>query len=129
MIKELSARDVVQKMFVGFSAQNVDQILETVTENSVWVYHGTQAIPRAQFEGKAGVQKFFTNIFERTEMLQFQPRQFIVDGNMVVVLGNEHQRVKRSGLELKQEWVQIYTIKDHIISRMEEFAATVVQKE
>jgi len=43
---------------------------------------------------------------------------------MVVVLGNEHQKVKRSGRELKQKWVQIYTIENDLIARMEEFATT-----
>lgn len=45
---------------------------------------------------------------------------------MVVVLGNEHQMVKRSGKELKQEWVQIYTIENNLITRMEEFATSEV---
>ncbi|HZK27426.1 MAG TPA: hypothetical protein VFD00_07810, partial [Thermoclostridium sp.] len=50
--------------------------------------------------------------------------QYIVDGNMVVVLGQEHQRVKRSGRELKQNWVQIYTVENNLITRMEEFATS-----
>ena len=48
---------------------------------------------------------------------------------MVVVLGNEHQKVKRSGKELKQKWVQIYTIENNVIERMEEFATSEVVKQ
>jgi ketosteroid isomerase-like protein len=43
---------------------------------------------------------------------------------MVVVLGSEHQRVKRSGKELKQQWVQVYTVENNLITRMEEFATS-----
>jgi ketosteroid isomerase-like protein len=43
---------------------------------------------------------------------------------MVVVLGWEHQKVKRSGRELKQKWVKIYTVVDDLITRMEEFATS-----
>lgn len=43
---------------------------------------------------------------------------------MVVVLGKEHQRVKRSGRELKQKWVRIYTIENNLITKMEEFATS-----
>jgi len=32
--------------------------------------------------------------------------------------------VKKSGKELKQEWVQIYTVNDNLITRMEEFASS-----
>ncbi len=43
---------------------------------------------------------------------------------MVVVIGREHQKVKRSGRELKQNWVQIYTVENELITRMEEFASS-----
>lgn len=34
---------------------------------------------------------------ERTKIINFEPQQYIVEGNMVAVLGREHQKVKRSG--------------------------------
>lgn len=43
---------------------------------------------------------------------------------MVVVLGQEHQKVKRSGRELKQRWIQVYTVENDLITRMEEFATS-----
>jgi len=58
--------------------------------------------------------------------LNFEPRQYIVEGDMVVVLGSEHQRVKRSGKELRQQWVQVYTVENDLITRMEEFATSEV---
>ena len=57
---------------------------------------------------------------ERSEMISFEPQQYIVEDNMVVVLGKGHQRVKRSERELKQKWVQIY----NLITKMEEFATS-----
>ena len=61
---------------------------------------------------------------ERTEIINFEPLQYIVEGNRVVVLGKEHQKVKRSGRELKQKWVQIYTVENDLITKMEEFATS-----
>lgn len=121
---EKSARKVVDRMLEAFAAGDVDKIIETVSEDTVWVYHGTHIIPKAEFRGKEGVSKFFTNIFERTEVIKFDPEQYIVQDNVVVIRGNEHQRTKRSGRELKQNWVQIYTVENGLISRMEEFAAS-----
>lgn len=116
-------------MFVAFGEKDVDKILETYADDVVIIYHGTTEIPPAQLEGKEGVRTFFEKIFQRTEVLHFEPKQFIVEGKMVVVLGQEHQRVKRSGRELKQNWVQIYTVEHNLITRMEEFAASEVVKE
>jgi ketosteroid isomerase-like protein len=121
---ENSAKKVVEKMFEAFASGNVDRILETVSEDTVWIYHGTQVIPRDEYRGKEGARQFFNNILNGTEVIKFQPEQFIVEGKMVVVLGNEHQKVKRSGRELKQKWVQVYTIENNLIVRMEEFATT-----
>ena len=119
-----SAKSVVEKMFSAFSSGDVDKFVGTVSDDTIWVYHGTQIIPAGTFEKKEGVRTFFTNILERTEMIKFEPQQYIVEGNMVVVLGEEHQRVKRSGRELKQKWVQIYTVENDLITKMEEFATS-----
>lgn len=119
-----SAKTAVEKMFSAFSQGDIEKIVDTVSEDSVWIYHGTQIIPKGSFERKEGVRAFFTNILERTEIINFEAQQYIVEGNRVVVLGHEHQKVKRSGKELKQKWVQIYTVENELITRMEEFATS-----
>ncbi|MBO3099846.1 nuclear transport factor 2 family protein [Gelidibacter pelagius] len=119
-----SAKTVVENMFSAFSSGDVEKFVATVSDDTVWIYHGTHIIPAGSFEKKEGVRTFFTNIMERTEIINFEPLQYIVEGNMVVVRGREHQRVKRSGRELKQNWVQIYTVENDLITKMEEFAAS-----
>lgn len=119
-----TSKAVVEKMFAAFAERDTEKILETVSTNSVWIYHGTHAIPKSIHEGIEGARTFFSTIFKFTEVIHFTPRQYIVQDNMVVVLGNEHQRVKRSGKELMQEWVQIYTVENNLIIRMEEFATS-----
>jgi ketosteroid isomerase-like protein len=118
------ARTVVEKMFSAFGSGDVEKFVATVSDNTVWIYHGTQIIPAGVFEKKEGVRTFFNNILDKTEIISFDPQQFIVEGNMVVVLGHEHQRIKRTGKELKQKWVQIYTVENDLITKMEEFATS-----
>lgn len=118
------AKAVIEKMFAAFSSGDIEKLVATVSNDTVWIYHGTQIIPKGVFEKKEGVRAFFTNILERTEIINFEPQQFIVEGNTVVVLGQEHQKVKRSGRELKQKWVQIYTVENDLITKMEEFATS-----
>lgn len=119
-----SAKAVVEKMFAAFGSGDVEKIVETVSDNTIWIYHGTQIIPKGVFEKKEGVRAFFSNVLDKTEVISFEPQQYIVEGNMVVVLGQEHQKVKRSGRELKQKWVQIYTVENDLITKMEEFATS-----
>ncbi len=124
-----TTRSVVERMFAAFGKGDVDGFVQTVSQDTVWIYHGTQVIPQGIFEGKEGARRFITGILNNTEILSFEPQQYISEGNMVVVLGQEHQRVKRSGKELKQKWVQVYTIENDLITRMEEFATTEVVKQ
>ena len=126
---ENSSKKVVDNMFAAFAKGDIDSILETVTEDTVWIYHGTQVIPKAEYHGKEGARKFFAGILNGTEVLKFEPEKFIIQDNMVVILGNEHQKIKKSGKELKQKWVQVYTIENNLIARMEEFATSEVVRE
>ncbi|HET8809724.1 MAG TPA: nuclear transport factor 2 family protein [Flavobacteriaceae bacterium] len=119
-----SAKAVVEKMFSAFSSGDIEKFLQTVSTDTVWIYHGTQIIPKSRFEGIEGARTFIENILTRTEIIRFEPQQYICEKDMVVVLGEEHQKVKRSGKELKQKWVQIYTVKNDFITRMEEFATS-----
>lgn len=123
---ENPARSVVEKMFAAFSSGDVEKFVDTVSEETVWIYHGTQIIPKGTYEGKEGARTFISNIIKSTEIINFEPQQYIVEDNNVVVLGQEHQRVKRSGKELKQKWVQVYTVENDLITRMEEFATSEV---
>lgn len=119
-----SATTVVEAMFSAFDRGDLDALVGTVSEDTEWIYHGTTIIPKGVFRKKEGIRTFFQKILERTEVISFEAEQFIAAGNMVVVRGREHQRVKQSGRELKQEWVQIYTVENGEITKMEEFAAS-----
>ena len=52
-----SAKQVVEKMFAAFSSGDDEQFVSTVSEDTVWIYHGTQIIPAGTFEKKAGVRQ------------------------------------------------------------------------
>ena len=119
----------VEKMFAAFGSGDLEKFRETVSEDTIWIYHGTTEILKATFEGKDRATTFLNNILTKTEVLSFEPQQFICEGNMVVVLGQEHQKVKATGKELKQKWVQVYTVENNLITKMEEFAASEVESQ
>ncbi len=118
------ARNIVDKMFEAFGSQNVDAVVETFSDDAVLIYHGTQVMPAAKFKGKDGARMFFEFNINALEVVFFNANQFIEEGNSVVVLGNEHFISKADGTHLKNSWVQVYTITDGLISKMEEFATS-----
>lgn len=122
-------RQIVDKMFQAFSAQDVKAVVDTFTEDAVLIYHGTQVMPAAKFKGKDGAQMFFEFNINALEVVFFNANQFIEEGNTIIVLGNEHFISKENGNHLKNSWVQVYTIKDGLIARMEEFATSAAPSE
>lgn len=39
-------KEVVDKMFAAFNSGNVDKLVETVSDDTQWEYHGTHIIPK-----------------------------------------------------------------------------------
>jgi len=118
-------KEVVQAMYAAYGSGNMKSLQNTLSDEITWIYHGTDEIEHSgTYKGKKGVMGFFGNVNEHIEYLDFQPKQFIAEGNVVVVLGNEKQKIKKNGAVLEQEWVQVYTVENELIIRMEEFSNT-----
>ena len=49
----------LDKMYQAFGQQNVEGAVATVSDDTVWIHHGTQKLPSLRFEGKSGVTQFF----------------------------------------------------------------------
>jgi ketosteroid isomerase-like protein len=67
----------VEKMFAAFGSGDLEKFRETVSEDTIWIYHGTTEILKATFEGKDRATTFLNNILTKTEVLSFEPQQFI----------------------------------------------------
>ena len=112
-------------MLGAFGAGNMEELKSTLADTTMWVYHGTADIPYAgTYVGKDEVVRFIGTIMAHTSIEGFAADTFLADGEKVVVLGSEKQRIKKNGQLLQQRWVQVYTVKDHLITHMDEFANT-----
>ncbi len=118
------ARKIVDKMLEEFSHQNIDAIVNTFSEDAVLVHHGTQIMPSAKFKGRDGARMFFEYNINALEVVYFTPIEFIEADNKVIILGKEHFISKENRSEMKNTWVQIYTVTNGLISKMEEFATS-----
>jgi ketosteroid isomerase-like protein len=118
-------KEVVQAMYEAYGLGNMEALRNTLSADIQWIYHGTDEIEHSGvYKGKKGVTEFFGNVNAHIDYLDFQPNQFIAEGKKVVVLGNEKQKIKNNGEILEQEWVQVYTVENELITRMEEFSNT-----
>lgn len=119
-----SPRSIVDRMFKAFNAKDLAGALATVSDDTLWIHHGSQKMPSVRFEGKSGAEKFFGTSFTAMKIDYFRPLTFIEQGDKVVVLGEESYEMDGIEGKLSNKWVQVYTVTDRQISKMEEFATS-----
>ena len=116
-------------MFAAFGAGDLDVLIETVHPDSHWTYFGANPQPStAEFAGRASVRRFFERIINRLEMTAFNTNEFIAQGDTVVVFGNESGKVKATGQQFHNEWVQKYVVQRNQITSMSEYNIQVAPK-
>lgn len=124
-IMKTKARQIVDDMLTAFSQQDINVVVDTFAEDAVLIHHGTQIMPSAKFKGKDGARMFFEYNINALEVVYFNTNEFIDAGeDRLIILGNEHFISKEDGTHMKNTWVQIYTVIDGLISKMEEFATS-----
>lgn len=116
------SRSVVARMIEAFLKKDHAAAISTVSEDSVWIHHGTQKLPSMRFEGRAAVEKFFHTSFTDMDFAFYRPTRFIESGDHIAVLGEESFTFR--GETMNNKWVQVYTVVDGLITRMEEFATS-----
>jgi len=118
-------QEIVDKMYLAFSEKNLEGAVATVSEDTIWIHHGTQKLPSLRFEGKSGVREFFNTNFTTMHAEYFDILKTIQQDDTIVVLGKEKFFIDGQDGYAAQKWVQVYTVKNGLITRMEEFATSV----
>lgn len=119
-----SPRQTVDAMFAAFLAKDLSAALATVSEDTLWIHNGSQKLPALRFVGKSGAEKFFQTSFTAMQVAYFRPLDFYTSDDIVTVIGEESFTMDGIPGPLTNRWVQIYTVKDGLITRMEEFATS-----
>ena len=120
-----TAKQIVDKMFHEFSNQNINGILNYFSNDAILIHHGTQIMPSAKFIGKEGAKMFFEFNINALIVKEFNINEYVEAGSdRLFVFGNEYFVSKEDGSEMKNRWIQIYTVENGLITKMEEFASS-----
>ena len=120
---------VVNRMFEAFDAKDLEAAVATVSDDTVWTHHGSQKLPSLHFKGKSGVRKFFETNFTTMHAEYFRVLKTMQSGNTVVAFGAEKFLIDGRDGHFAQKWVQVYTVLNGLITRMEEFATSAEEPE
>lgn len=105
--------EVTQALFTHFGNHDVDNIMQCLDAHAVIDFYGPEVIPYAgHYEGADDCRRFFETVLANVNIHVFEPEEFIVEGNKVVVVGHLFLTTKSSGKEIRSPFVHVIHCKD-----------------
>ena len=115
----------VQQIYGEFGKGNVEGVLNLLHDDVSWSDSGYPEIPYAlQRNGKKEVMNFFIELNNTVSFTQFEPRQFLKDGNFVVVKGFFAGKGNATEKTFESEWVNIWEVIDGKLKNFQAFIDT-----
>jgi uncharacterized protein len=109
---------VVQETYEAVGRGDIPALLDLLADDVEWTFQGPSVIPFAGTRrGREGVAEFFSLVGGNLEFERFEPREFVAQGDTVVVLGFERSLVKPTGRTFEQEWAHVYKLRDGKVAR------------
>ena len=115
---------VVKDGYAAFSRGDIPGLLALMAEDVEWIIPGAGLPLAGTYRGPDGVADFFQKLSVETEFLDFQPREFIADGDRVLVVGWERSRVKATNRTLEVDWVMSFSVRNGKIVKYREYTDT-----
>jgi hypothetical protein len=116
---------LAQQAYNNFKTGNIEALLNLVADDIDWQLPEVANVPFAgKRRGRAEVAEFFASVNRTQEPLQFEPREFVAQGDQVVSLGHYQWRVKDTNREFASDFAHVFTIRDGKITGFREFFDT-----
>jgi uncharacterized protein len=116
---------VIQQAFACFRQGDVPGILNTLADDVHWYVAEVENAPyTGTRSGHVGAAEFFSLMAQCEDTLQFEPRDFIAQGDQVVVRGQYAARAKETGREYSTYFIQMFTVREGKITSFEEYTDT-----
>lgn len=117
--------EVVRGGYEAFGRGDIEGLISRLSDDVTWMTPGPGDLPTAgNRRGPDQVRDFFRIISELFEFETFEPHTFLVQGDRVVVLGDDEVRLKSSGEALQESWAHVFTLKDGKIVEFREYLDT-----
>ena len=116
---------IVMEGYRMFQSGDIPHLLERYHDDAVWIEPDAENIPFAgKHNGKAEIARFFQQLDECAQAVRFAPKEFIAEGDKVVVTGEATWLAKNTGRSYDSPWVHVFTLRDGKVARFESFHDT-----
>jgi uncharacterized protein len=121
-MSESSNVDIVKRGYDAFGRGDLDALLDLFEDGIEWVTPGPPELPSAgRRRGKQEVAEFFQTLSEMFTFERFEPKQFVAQGDTVVVFGDDRVRIKATGSPFDFDWVHMFEFRNGKVARFREY--------
>jgi ketosteroid isomerase-like protein len=118
---------LVQRVYQSIEAGDIQALLNSFAEDVQWQLPEMENVPFAgTWRRREGVRQFFSKIFELQDVVEFEPQEYIAQGDKVVVLGRFLMRIKTTGRDFGSDWAHVWTVQGDKVTRFYEYVDTTV---
>ena len=118
---------LVQQAYQSIKAGDIQAFLNALALDVQWQLPEMENVPFAgQWQGREQVGQFFSILDNVQDIVEFEPEEFIAQGDRVVVLGHFSMRIKSTGRDANSDWAHVWTVKDGQITHFREYVDTAV---
>jgi uncharacterized protein len=115
----------VKEIYGAFLRGDIPSVLSTMSDDVDFFEPGEGAYPTSGHRrGLAEMREFFRILDETTKFETFEPREYIAQGDKVVVLGTYTGIAKPTGRRFGMDWAMVWTIRDGKAVKFHEYTDT-----
>jgi hypothetical protein len=122
---EQENRQVVEQAYAKFKAGDIRTLLQSMSEDITWQLPKVENVPfTGRRQGRGAVGEFFSTLASLQDARSFEPREFIAQGDKVVVLGHYVYQVKANGRSYACDFAHVHTVRGGQIVAFHEYTDT-----
>jgi uncharacterized protein len=115
---------IVKDAYAAFGRGDIQGLLALLADDIEWITPG-EGLPFAgTYRGLAEVAGFFQKVSEMFEMSFFEPREFVAQGDRVLVAGFDRGKVKATNRTFEGHWAGAFTVRDGKVTNFREYIDT-----
>ncbi len=112
---------IVQSAYDCFRRGDIPGLLELLAVDVEWELPVIEGVPTSgKRKGRDQVAQFFSQLGANEESQEFEPREFVAQGDTVVALGHYKWLVKATGRTYSSNWVHVFTFGDGKVKQFRE---------
>ena len=120
-MSERENRQLVEQAYATFKAGDIPTLLQSMSEDVTWQLPEIENVPFAGKRRGAVLSRVFSTLASVQDARSFEEREFIAQGDKVVVLGHYVWQVKANGRTIEGDFAHVFTVRGGQIAAFQEY--------